>query len=426
MAVADTTITTAGSTLTKLWRKVQGNLLVGFKSSTEEYGWVKDGTKTFEIDVSAREITAPIDIVRQGGAAMIAEGGYEARAGTVAPQEITLTWSNLTQSFTVTDVANLLDKRNRNVEIQRQMKYQVLKAIESVSRRVGQTFYGYSSGVVCKTSTNATQASGAYTLIDAYGESTLDGAAYLARFFAVGDWIALVRAGVLVTNGIGSVTAVDETNGTIDVTWNGSVDSDANDSIVFANSRENTTLASGTDYNYWPYGLLDGLKTVSLEGLSGTTYPNWNPASAGSGGGRFSSVRLRKMRQAVKNKSGLETNMLIWSQGVENDVFENNLSARRFNESVMDLDGTVKTKEKQRTSERVLPGYAIVGNDGCMRKFTLQDRFPDEDPNAPAFMDGDKLENRKARQFSVDISYAFVWVNRAGMSYESGLTEQSP
>jgi hypothetical protein len=425
MAVADTTITTAGSTLAKLWRKVQGNLLVGFKSSTEEYGWVKDGTKTYEIDASAREITAPIDIVRQGGASFIPEGGYEARPGTNAPQEVTLTWSNLTQSFTVTDVANLLDKRNRNVEIQRQMKYQVLKAIESVSRRVGQSFYGYSTGVVAKTSTNATQASGEYTLIDAYGESTLDGAAYLARFFAVGDYVALIRSAALVTNAIGSVTAVNETTGTITVTWAGSVDSDAGDSIVFANSRENTTIA-GTDYLLWPYGLLDGMKSTSLEGLSGGDYPNWTVARGGSGGGRFNSVTLRKMRQAVKNRSGLKTDMLIWSQGVENDVFENSLSARRFNESIMDLDGAVKTKEEQRTSERVLPGYAIVGNSGAMRKFTLQDRFPDEDANAPAFMDGDKLQDRKARQFSVDISYAFVWTNRGGFAYESGLTEQAP
>lgn len=425
MAVADTTITTAGTTLSKLWRKVQGNLLVGFKSATEEYSWVKDGTKTFEVDVSAREITSPIDIVRQGGAAFIPEGGYEARAGTNAPQEITLTWSNLTQSFTVTDVANLLDKRNRNVEIQKQMKYQVMKAIESVARRVGQSFYGYSTAAVCKTSTDATQTNGTYTLIDAYGESTLDGQAYLARFFAVGDYVALLRANALVTNAIGSVTAVDDVNGTIAVTWAGSVDSDSGDTFVFANSRENGTIA-GTDYNLWPSGLLDGFKSTLLHSLSGATYPNWTVASADTSGGRFSSVRLRKMRQAVKNRSGLDTDTLIWSQGVENDIFENNLSARRFNESIMDLDGAVKTKEKQRTSERVLPGYAMVGNSGAMRKFTLQDRFPDEDANAPGFMEGDKLENRKARQFSVDISYAFVWTCRAGWSYASALTEQSP
>lgn len=425
MAVADTTITTAGTTLNKLWRKVQGNMLTGFKAKTEEYSWVKDGTKRFEVDVSAREITSPIDIVRQGGASFYAEDGYEARPGTNAPQEVTLTWSNLTQSFSITQVAKALDMRSRNVQIQRQLKYQAIKAMEAVSRRIGQSFYGYSTGVVCKTSTDATQSSGTYTLIDAYGESTLDGAAYLARFFAVGDWIALIRSAALVANAIGQITAISESAGTIDVTWNGSVNSDPNDSIVFANSRENTTIA-GTDYNLWPTGLLDVLKSTSQHTLSGSTYPNWAASTADTSGGRMTSVRLRKMRQAAYNKSGANPDMLIWSQGVENDVFDGMQAGRRFNESIIDLDGAVKTKETQRTSERVLPGYAIMGNTNHFRTFTLQDAFPDEDPGAPSYADGDKLENKKAYQFSVDISYAFVCTNRAAFGYANALTEQSP
>lgn len=425
MATADTTITTAGTTLNKLWRKVQGNMLTGFKARTEEYSWIKDGTKRFEVDVSAREITAPIDIVRQGGASFYAEDGYEARPGTNAPQEITLTWSNLTQSFTVSQVAKVLDMRSRNVQIQRQLKYQAIKAMESVSRRIGQTFYGYSTGVVAKTSTAATQASGTYTLIDAYGESTLDGATYLARFFAVGDWVALIRSSALVANAIGQITAVSDTGGTVDITWNGSVASNSGDSIVFANSRENTTI-SGTDWNLWPTGLLDVLKSTSQHSLNGSTYPNWSASTADTSGGRMTSVRLRKMRQAAKNKSDMAPDMIILSQGVENDMFDSMQGGRRFNESIIDFDGDIKTKEPRRTSERVLPGYAIVGNSATFRTFTLQDRFPDEDPGAPSYADGDKLENKKAFQFSVDISYAFVCTNRASWGYANALTEIAP
>lgn len=418
----ETSVTTAGVALNKVWRKEQGNLLKGHKAKTDEYGLVKS-LKDYKLNISAREITAPINIHRQGGTAMIPEGGWEAQAGTRPPEEVTLTWVNANQRFTVTLTARQLDRRNRASQIVRQMKYQSMKAMEALSRRVGETFYGYSNGVVCKTSTVATQTSGTYTLIDAYGEAALDDATYLGQFFAVEDRVALVRAGALVANAIGTITAVDEAAGTIDVEWAGSVTSAAGDSIVFANSIENASLDGGTDWNKWPVGLLDATKSTSVHGLSGATVAGWNVGYSDTAGGSFSGVKLRKARYGIKNKGGEKASTLIWTQGVETDVFSNEITAKRYiNESTFTLEGTTRTREKQFTSEKVPPGHAFLYGAGAYQKFVLEE-LPSEEGNVPPWEDGDKIQGRTAWAFSMNVSYAFVVTNRAGLAYFTGLTE---
>lgn len=424
MSEVATNVTTAAGTLMKVWRKEQGNLLTGFKKKTAEYQLVKNLAE-YKLNVSAREITTPVDLNRQGGTAMIPEGGYEAQAGTRPPEEITLTWVNANQRFTVTLTAKQLDSRNRGSQIERQMKYQAVKAMEAVSRRVGETFYGYSNGTVCKTTTVLTaQASGTLVLTAAYGETALGSAAYLAQFFAVEDRIAIVRAGVLI--GIGTITAVSDTAG-ITVTFNSAITTVSGDSIVFANSVENTTLTDGTDYNKWPIGLLDAMKSTSVHGLSSATNGNWATAYSDTGGGRFSGVKLKKGRFAVANHGGGAADMMIWSQGVETDVFENQTSARRFNGNetaqLMPGEGMVRTREKQFTSEKVPPGHVFLYNTDAYRKFTLED-LPDEDGKVQPWEDGEKIPNRTVWAFSINISYAFVVTNRGGMAYWSGLTEQ--
>src|SRR5690606_16367154 len=151
------------------------------------------------IDYSAREMTIPVDLNRQGGAAHIPEGGYEANPQTVNVEEITVVWTILSQRWTTSLTAKRLEAsaKGRQGQVTRQFKYQAVKAMESVSRRISESFYGYRSGLICKTSTNATSASQTLTLIVAYGESSLDNSAYLAGFFAVGDKIAIVRSGAL-------------------------------------------------------------------------------------------------------------------------------------------------------------------------------------------------------------------------------------
>ena len=77
MAAASYSTTTSGTTLPKLWKKIQGKLIHGFNVKCEEWNLIQD-LKEFDVQFSAREVTAPIDISEHGGGASIVEGGYEA------------------------------------------------------------------------------------------------------------------------------------------------------------------------------------------------------------------------------------------------------------------------------------------------------------------------------------------------------------
>jgi hypothetical protein len=83
-----------------------------------------------------------------------------------------------------------------------------MKKVQALARHWSDYFYGFSTGVLCTTTTAATQSSGAYTLATGYGQATITGAALLADKFKVNDAVALIRAGALVTNAIGTVTGV--------------------------------------------------------------------------------------------------------------------------------------------------------------------------------------------------------------------------
>lgn len=431
MAVADLNITTAGTTLNKLWRKVQPAVLKTIKDTTDEYALLQDARSipNFDLDVSAREITCPVIVRRDGGVASISEAvPYEARTGSNAPEEVTLTWVNFTARFSVTWIAKILDQRNREAQIKRQFAYQSMLKSQALARRVGEAFYGFSTATVCKTSTNATQSSGTYQLIDAYGQSALDSAPYLARFFAKGDYVALRRSGLLVANAIGYITAdPDATNGRIDITWPlGSVDSDANDEIVFANSMENATLAGGTDSDKWPIGLLDAVTSSSVHGLATSTAGTWAAGFTDTTGGRISITRLRKARYTMRNASGMEPNLLIGAQGVFNDWFDSERAAIRYDGGgTMNLEGAVKTKEEHFTSEKVPPGHMFLLGKGAYRKFMLQDKMPDEEGKGVGWDDGKPRQDEKVWTFPIDLSLAFVVHNRAGLGYFSGLTETS-
>jgi hypothetical protein len=409
-------ITTGGTTLNKVWRKSQGKLLTGYQTMTEEWGWV-EGLKKFDINISAREITTPVDLNIPYGTAIIPEGGYEANPVTPNVEEITLTWSNYNQRWTTTLTSRYLSRLGQDNKVIDQFKYQAIKAIESLSRRVGIDFYGFSTGIVALNTTDATQASGTYTLADAYGDSSLDDTDFLASLFVVGDRVALVRGGSLVTNAIGTITAIGA--GTISVTWNGSVDANNGDGVVFANSIENATI-DGTDYNKAMVGLLDMATSASLHGL---THANWLPALEDTSGGRFSGVKLRQLKQAIKNKGGGTLNEIIWSNGVSNDVFALQAGALRFNDPfAMELDGEAKARGvKFRTSRKVPPGCLFGFDRSSVRRFSLLEMPGVGDQK---WADGDKLQDRNAYAFSIDLPQALVCTNRRNIGVFTGLTEQ--
>lgn len=412
-------VTTAATTLNKAYRKMQSGMLKGFQSMSEEWDLLDD-IKDYELTLSAREMTVPIDLNGAGRSAMIAEGGLEKNPTTPNLEELTLTWANLNERWMTTLTAKYLDSKGQAGQVIRQLRLQAMKALEAISNTVSWQFYGFSTGYACQTSTNATSASQTLTLINAFGVSGLGSAAYLASMFTVYDRIAIIRAGALVANGIGQITAVDATAGTISVTMIGSCDVDANDYIVFANSVENTTIA-GTDYNLAPVGLLDACTTTSVHGLS---HANWLPALTSSTAGRFSGLKIRKARQAIANLGNAKPDMVIWSQGVANDTIEAERALSRFDSTMgMELDGSVKAKGITFFSSRKTPpGYAfIMDKNNAVGKYSL---LPKPTAGVPPFSDGDKMENRNALQFSIDFPYAYIWKSRRCLAYYASQTEQ--
>jgi hypothetical protein len=415
------TITTAATTLNKAYRKIQGGLLKGFQNMSEEWD-LFDEIPDYDITKSAREMTAPVDLNPAGRSAYIPEGGLEDNPTTPPLEEVTLTWANLNERFLSTLTARYLDQKSQAGMIIRQLRYQAMKALETISNTVAWDFYGFSTGQACQTTTVATQASGTYTLANAFGVSGLGTAAYLGSMFTTNDRVALIRAGALVANAIGQITAVDLTNGTITVTWLGSVTSASGDNVVFANSVENTTIA-GTDWNMKPVGLLDASTSTSVHGLSGSSVGNWNVGLASTTAGRFSGLKLRKAKQAIQNLGNGKPDLVIWANGVENDTIEAERALARFSSTFgMELDGDVKSKGIEFfTSRKVPPGFVWVMDRDAMGKYTL---LPKPTAGAPAWNDGDKMENRNALQFSIDFPYAYVWKNRRMIAYFQNQTEQ--
>jgi hypothetical protein len=425
MAALAYNITTTGGTLPKLQRKVQGKVRKVFASSCEEAALIKR-LQQFELNFSAREVTTVVDVQRQGGGASILEGGYEAVPRTVAPNEITFTWVNYNDRFVLTMTAKMLDQNHRQAELKRQIVYQTEKLGEGMANWFGYRFYGYSDGIVCRTSTNATQASGTYALIDAYGKAAIDNTTYLKRMFANGDRVALRRAGSLVTNAIGTITSAPTTAG-IAVTWNGSVDSDANDEIIFAQSSDDAgTLAASTDDSKFPIGLFDAVEATSLHQLSSAVEPEWAAAgNLAAGGASLTGTMIMAARDEIANQGGGEANLLVLAQGVQRELFRTTSSALRFNDPVgMNISGSTQyTGIKQFSSRKTPPGHAWLMDSRTMYRWSMVPLPGDDGPEVPDYGSADKLQDRNALVFAFDYPFQSVYTNRGNIYQFSGLAE---
>lgn len=426
MAAATYSVLTA-TDVVELHRKVQGKMLLSYNNTCEELKWHSRLSK-FELAASLREVTTPVDIRRNGGGASLVAGGYEAKPLTVAPEELTFTFIHQNFRYSFDRLSELLGRQGDASQVFDHLQYQARKNREAMCERFSMMTYGFSSGVVCLTSTNATQSSGTYTLIDAYGKSDLDTAAYLSQFFKTGDRVALRRSGALVTNAIGTVTSVG--SGTIDVTWNGSVDSDANDEVLLANQLENTTLAGGTDHNKWHIGFLDIVETASIHGLSSSSAPLW-AAGSDTTGGRFSFVKLRKGQNFIKNNSSGTPDTLVLAQGVEADTTDGLLGTNRYGSTMgMELDGSTKVKGlKVVTGTRWTPNSrAFMFDSSKLKRWEPVGQIPDESGNLPdssnSLVITDKLQDLSAKVTGTDHISARVITDRASFYMWSGLQEQ--
>ena len=307
-------------------------------------------------------------------------------------------------------------------EMESQLKFQSKKAVQAIRRKVADMFYGFSNGTVAEVSSTTLTV---HTLKDMYGVTGLGALGednLVTDRFRVGDVIALLTSGGALTGGtsIQAITAV--TPATPSITTASISGAATDDLVVFANNLENTTVAGGTEYNAALVGLLDVLTSTSIHSVSGDTYDAWNAGYTYTSGGRFTGVRLRKMKQGIYNNGGGKLNTILWSNGVENDVMAQLQAGLRFSDSWgMEMDGEPKSKGiKFATTRRVPDGY-VFGWDSknSINKATL---LPE--PGSQAFADGDKLQDRSGLVFSLDYPVFLAYKNRGNMAYVSNATEQ--
>ena len=424
------TVTTSGSTLAKVGKKIQGEAIKGFAKRSETWNLLSTLLSgEYEIQASQREVTTPIDIIENPSGAFISEGSYETNPVTVDMQDLTFTWAFLNHRFSFTRTSEHLDRKFRSAQVIRQSVYQTQKMMEALVRRFGVGFYGTSTGEICQTTTAATQASGTYALANGYGQASIDDTTYLAQPFKVGDYVALVRSGALVANAIGAVTGVS-TSG-LAITWIGSVTSASGDSIVFANAYPQSataTLAGATEYNKAPFGLTEFMTATTVHNLSGSTYGLWNPAGTDSTGGYLTGTRIKKAQHLIKNAGGGTLNTLIMAQGVARALYQQTSAAVQFADPLgMEILGSVSTKGiKQVDSDpECPPGYAFGFDKRSFKKWSITE-MPDAEassvdnsPNTTV----DKLEGLSAHVLSMDFLYNIVCTRRADGYMWSGLTE---
>jgi hypothetical protein len=191
---------------------------------------------------------------------------------------------------------------------------------------------------------------------------------------------------------------------------------------VYAEGVTDATITA-TDYNKWPVGLLDAIQSTSVHGLSGSTYPNWTAAGNNSDGGRFNATKVKKARQALRNRGDATLTDMAIADGVENDVEAGERAARIYNSSAMDLDQSVKVKGVTvRNSPLIPPGCVFLWDRDALGKKVLTDK-----PEEGSIIDGDmlyKAEDRSGFKGGLDLIHARIIRKRAGLFLYSGLDEQ--
>ena len=414
---------TVNADIATTWRKVQGDMYDGINFKCEELQALDEDVPNMKIAPSLREMTFPVRLSISGGVTSLSEGGRLAVPTTSMPVDATVAFIHKNARFTISQLAQWasMDSMAREAEITSQLKYQGMDKIDSLAADVSDRFWGFSDGVVSTTTTAGTQASGQYTVTNGFGSSTITNSAYILAMYQVGEYVALIRSGALVTNAIGLITG--KTVSGINVTWAGSVTSVSGDKIVKANGANATTIAH-TSYNKDMTGMLDFATSTSVHGISGTTYPGWNPAHSDTTAGRFNGQKLRKGLDKISNTSGASRprSVTLWtSQGVLRDLQAQLSAGLRFdNPNNLELDADVKARGKQfRTSRRVPPGYVFAINDGVIRKKVIKDR-PDKAP-----LWGDLYEPQDDAFLIGRIDYALLTAtpSRAGIAVWSNQTE---
>lgn len=420
MATASYAVSTGSSDLSGLWRKIQAGIVVAAQFGVEEWNALQDLEK-FNVDWSSREITFELDINDDAGVAFIPEGGKEGRPSSPNTVTAQVTWVFANKRFTVSKTSQYIAQRTPKGQLGDQLKYQAKKAVQAVRGRIGDGYYGLSTGTLGVL--GAVAGAPTYTLKDMYGVVGL-GLAGANRVAAAllheNDFVAALNPVGPALRSIQKVTAApDLVNNqiTTDAAFAGGA---IGDLLVMANNLENTTIAGGTERNLALIGLLDAMTSDSIHGVASSAHAKWTPF-ADTAGGRFDGIRLRKMKQHIANIGGGKLDTVWWANGVENDVVAQYQAGLRFSDAwSMEIDGMAKSKGVTfNTSRRVPDGHVFAYDKSkSVKKMVL---LPE--PGTPAFEDGHKLQDDSGTVFSFDYPCALVYTNRANMAYANGLTQ---
>jgi hypothetical protein len=416
--------TLSKSDVVNLWRKVQGPLRQVVNFMYEEWDLLQD-LEDYDVDWSTRSIEAAMDLEEDGNIASIPEFGWEAKPSSPNPVDALFTWVIFNGRFTISKTARWIDEKNKGAMLENQMKYQARKKLEALRRRLAQYFYGTPSAIAARANAGVGPGTSLnIDLVDAHGIADLDDKVFIASLFRKNEWIAVLNPTGPAIRQFGKITAVTigATFAQISVTFNASVTVSAADYIVFAASlAEDTASLDSCDWAKGLAGWLHILTADTVQNISRTTQPKWDVAYANTTAGRFTGMKLRKMKQAVSNVGGGRITNVLWSQGVENDVTAQLLAGLRFTDSFnMEMDGAPKAKGIRLQSTRsMLPGYVIAYDKSAIRKMTL---LPP--PNRPTWNDAEKIPDRHGFIVPMDYPCQMVVLNRANLAYESNKVEQ--
>jgi hypothetical protein len=418
-------VTRSDTDVKEVWRKVQYGIVQAFQFGVEEWEWLMKLQK-FDVDWSAREITVELDLNDDINTASIPEGGYEAIPSSQTMVTATVTWILLNKRFTQSKTAEYITQQQGNRgQLEAQLRVQARKGVDGVRRKVGDMFYGFSTGTQCVVTSASNEV---ITVQDMYSVSGLgattspDGVTtsnrLISDLFRVNERIAVLTSAATF-RGISTISSIASSSTITVVTTIASVTT--GDLIVFANNLENTTTAGGTERNLNLVGLLDGITSTSVHSVSSATYARWASAINNSAGGRFTTVKYQKLRDSIYNNGGGELDLIIMADGVYRDVVSQQAAGLRFTDPFnLELGAEVKTKGVQLVHSRRVPDGYVFGlvKKNSVRKMTL---LPE--PQQLAQSDGYKLQDLSGNMFSIDYPCAMVWTNRKNSGLYSGLTQ---
>jgi hypothetical protein len=388
-----------------------------------EMEWYDDFQES-DIIIGPTTLNMPLDLEQGFGAASLADGGREARAVSPTIRTAQLTLTHINARFSVTRWSKAMNQQSRAAYVTNEMTFKARKRLEAIQHKVGLNFYGFTSGQVCQVSAavSGVTAGAAITFSNAFGDTNLTNTLYINQLFNVGDQIGILSSasGTLLAGGVGEITAKGTSN-VYTVAFSSALTIAANSSVMFANNAaygDTFTETAHTDFNKWQPGLKDMTESTSLHSLSGTTYPGWTSAVTDSTGGRFTPLKLKKIRQLMQN-AGKKLKGLVIAQGVERDMEDQmNASVRFMGIDAIQFDGSAKTKEKQMSS-RYTPGGHVFGiADGVLKKKVLG-AMPDQSQG-----EMDKLENYARYVLGDDLMWVVACESRKGLAEYRGLTEQ--